>query len=103
MNGVFERFARQWLGRLIDYDAAHGSAMVGTLTRFLDLGGSYDATASALSVHRSTVKYRLQRIHEISGHDLADPDTRFNLELASRAWRTLGAVGGEPPTQTGEE
>jgi DNA-binding PucR family transcriptional regulator len=40
-------------------------------------------------VHRSTVKYRLQRIREISGHDLSDPGTSFNLHLATLAWRTL--------------
>jgi DNA-binding PucR family transcriptional regulator len=40
-------------------------------------------------VHRSTLKYRLQRIREISGHNLTDPDTNFNLQLATRAWRTL--------------
>jgi DNA-binding PucR family transcriptional regulator len=59
------------------------------LSQYLECGGGYDATAAALSVHRSTLKYRLQRIREISGHDLADPDTDFNLQLATRAWRTL--------------
>jgi DNA-binding PucR family transcriptional regulator len=51
-----------------------------------------------LAVHRSTLKYRLQRIREISGHDLNDADVRFNLELASRARQTLLAIGtrGKP-------
>ena len=44
-------------------------------------------------LHRSTLRYRLQRLREISGLDLADPDTRFNLQLATRAWATLGAIG----------
>ena len=43
----------------------------------------------ALSTHRNTVKYRLQRIREISGFDLADPDARFNLQLATRPLQTL--------------
>jgi DNA-binding PucR family transcriptional regulator len=64
------------------------------LGRYLDLGGSYDATAAAVAVHRSTLKYRLQRIREISGKDLNDPDVRFNLQLAARALETLKAVGG---------
>lgn len=34
-------------------------------------------------------KYRLKRIRDLSGYDLTDPDTAFNLERASRAWRTL--------------
>jgi DNA-binding PucR family transcriptional regulator len=46
-------------------------------------------------VHRSTLKYRLQRIREISGHDLASPEIQFNLQLAFRAWRTLSTVRGQ--------
>jgi DNA-binding PucR family transcriptional regulator len=44
-------------------------------------------------MHRNTLKYRLQRIHEISGFDLADADSRFNLQLATRAFHTLQALG----------
>jgi len=46
-------------------------------------------------VHRSTLKYRLQRIREISGHDLASSETQFNLQLAFRAWQTLSTVQGQ--------
>jgi sugar diacid utilization regulator len=87
-----ERLVRRWLGSLLDYDSRKGSDLVHTLSRYLGCGGNYDATASALSVHRSTLKYRLQRIREISGHDLADPDTSFNLQLATRAWQTLQSL-----------
>jgi sugar diacid utilization regulator len=83
-----ERLVRQWLGSLLDYDARRNSELVATLSCYLECG-SYDGTAAALCVHRSTVKYRLQRIREISGHDLADPGTSFNLHLATLAWRTL--------------
>jgi DNA-binding PucR family transcriptional regulator len=93
-----ERFASSWLGDLIDYDAKkEASELVTTLGEYLDRGGSYDATAQALSVHRSTLKYRLQRIREISGHDLSSPETQFNLQLALRAWRTLCILRGERP------
>jgi sugar diacid utilization regulator len=93
-DGAVERFARQWLGTLLDYDAAKGSELVGTLSAYLAHGGSYDATATSLSVHRNTLKYRLQRIKEISGHDLSEPDTLFNLQLAVRAWQTVVALRG---------
>jgi sugar diacid utilization regulator len=93
-RSAIERFVRTWLGAVIDYDARHSGGLVETLGRYLELGGSYDATAAAVAVHRSTLKYRLQRIREISGHDLNDPDVRFNLQLATRALETLHAVGG---------
>jgi DNA-binding PucR family transcriptional regulator len=91
-NAEVEGFVREWLGPLLDYDTAHGAELVKTLSTYLECGGSYDQTAKALVVHRSTLKYRLQRIRELSGHDLHDPDSHFNLQLATRAWATLQAL-----------
>jgi sugar diacid utilization regulator len=91
-TSAMERFVTEWLGALIDYDAEHGTPLVLTLSEYLDSGGSYDPSAKALSVHRSTLKYRLKRIREVSGHDLGLPDVQFNLQVATRAWRTLQAL-----------
>jgi sugar diacid utilization regulator/DNA-binding CsgD family transcriptional regulator len=87
-----EAFVHDWLGALLDYDAVHGAQLVTTLSEYLESGGSYDTSATALSVHRSTLKYRLRRIREVSGYDLGVPDNQFNLQLATRAWRTLRAL-----------
>jgi DNA-binding PucR family transcriptional regulator len=84
-----ERFVRSWLGALLDYDSRRNSELVDTLSEYLKCGGSYDTAAQSLSVHRNTLKYRLQRIRQISGHDLSCPETRFNLQLATRVWQTL--------------
>lgn len=89
-----ELFAREWLGALIEYDGRRGSELVMTLSRYLEGGRSYEAAIAALSVHRSTLRYRLGRIAEISGHNLGDPGVCFNLQLATRAWHTLLAVRG---------
>jgi sugar diacid utilization regulator len=85
-----EGFVREWLGPLLDYDAAHNAELVKTLSTYLECGGSYDEAADGLAIHRSTLRYRLQRIREVSGLDLADVDARFNLHAATRAWRVLG-------------
>jgi sugar diacid utilization regulator len=85
-NEEIEGFIREWLGPLLDYDTRHKSDLVETLTQYLDCGGNYDATAEALSIHRSTLRYRLQRIRDISHVDMNDADSRFNLQLATRAW-----------------
>ncbi|MEU9896009.1 helix-turn-helix domain-containing protein [Streptomyces phaeochromogenes] len=87
-----EGFVREWLGRLIDYDAEHDTELVETLSRYFDYGGNYDDAAAALTVHRSTLRYRLQRIREISDRDLADVDTRLNLQVATRVWKII--LGG---------
>ncbi|MGW3680740.1 PucR family transcriptional regulator [Streptomyces prasinus] len=87
-----EDFVREWLGQLIDYDAGHDTELVETLSRYFDCGGNYDDAAAALTVHRSTLRYRLQRIREISDRDLADVDTRLNLQVATRVWKIV--LGG---------
>ena len=89
---AMESFAQEWLGLLMRYDALHGTQLITTLSEFLARGGSYAETARVLTVHRSTLKYRLRRIREVSGHDLGAPDVQFNLQVATRAWRTLQAL-----------
>jgi len=45
---------------------------------------SLNEAATRLGVHRNTVAYRVARLEELAGWDLADPDLRFALELAVR-------------------
>ncbi|WP_369243881.1 PucR family transcriptional regulator [Streptomyces sp. R41] len=92
-------FVREWLGPLLDYDHAHHSDLVLTLTQYFDHGGNYDETAHALAVHRSTLRYRLQRIREVSGRRLDDVDSRFNLQVATRIWKVSGFAAEAGPTR----
>ncbi len=94
--GSVESFIHRWLGALLDYDTTKSAQLVETLSGYLECGGNYDLTAKALTLHRSTLRYRLQRIRDVSGHDLNDPDTRFNLQLATRAWTTVHAMRQQP-------
>ncbi|AYC37010.1 PucR family transcriptional regulator [Streptomyces griseorubiginosus] len=87
-----ERFVQEWLGQLIDYDSRHHATMVETLSRYFDCDGNYDETADSLAIHRSTLRYRLQRIRDISGHDLANVEDRLNLQVATRVWKIV--LGG---------
>ena len=87
-----EAFVRKWLGTLAAYDERKHTELVKTLIQYLQHGGGYEATSRALSVHRSTLKYRLQRIRELTGFDLGNPETHFNLQLATRAYVTLQAL-----------
>lgn len=91
-----DAFVRRWLGRLLDYDEQRGGDLVLTLARFLDTGGGYDTTARSLGLGRSTVRYRIGRACELTGLDITDADTRFQLHLATRAWTTLRALAAVP-------
>jgi hypothetical protein len=92
-HGEVEGFVREWLGKLLDYDGSKNSELVMTLSDYLECGGNYDESAAALHIHRSTLRYRLARIAELTGHDLHKVDTRFNLHAATRAWRFLNPDG----------
>jgi hypothetical protein len=91
-TGTVEQFVRQWVGPLLEYDTRKHAQLFKTLSQYLECGRNHLATAHALNVHRNTLKYRLQRIEQITGEDLSDPDTTFNLQLATRAWNTLNAL-----------
>jgi sugar diacid utilization regulator len=99
-----ERFMNEMLGPLIDYDRKRNADMVRTLARYLECGCNYDLTAEALHIHRSTFKYRLQRIRELIGHDLASGEIRFELQFATKIWQTLQvlAPSSASPATPGE-
>jgi hypothetical protein len=81
----------EWIGALIEHDRLHNSELVKTLATYLKELCTTDATA-LLHVHRNTLRYRLSKIALITGRDLADPDQRFQLEFACRAWLVLQAL-----------
>ncbi len=99
--GAVEDFIREWLGVLLDYDLTKKSQLVFTLSEHLENGGSYDESAKALHIHRSTLRYRLTRIGELTGYDLRDVNTRFNLHAATRSWRFLYSGDAHRPAAAG--
>jgi hypothetical protein len=56
-----------------------------TLTAWLRHRGRTEAVAASLHIHAQTVRYRLNRLRELYGDRLDDPDARFELELALRS------------------
>ncbi|MEY9954244.1 PucR family transcriptional regulator [Leifsonia sp. EB34] len=84
-----ERYVDEWLGVLIEHDRRHRSELVRTLAVYLDSGGNYDRTSAALIIHRSTLRYRLNRIREVTGRDIGDPEAQLNLHIAIRARAAL--------------
>lgn len=82
-------FCKETLGALIDYDQAHNSSLIQTLAAYFAHHGNLSQTAEALYIHRNTLQYRMERIAEISGFDLDNPETRLAVQLALKAYRLL--------------
>lgn len=78
LNGFYE----QTLAPLARYDASRNAELVQTLETFFNQHGNVSQTAKTLYLHRNSLLYRLERISDITGMDLDDPDDRFSLQLA---------------------
>lgn len=72
------------VARLVEHDAEHGSQLVPTLRAWLEAFGDVRAASAGLFVHPNTFRYRLRRLAEVSGLDLADPEARFAALLQLR-------------------
>jgi hypothetical protein len=91
-GGVAERLAERRLAPLADLTSAGRARMEETALAFVQHGGNAAAMARALHLHPQTIRYRLNRLRELFGDELADPDARFELELALRS-RSQAARG----------
>ena len=71
---------------------ARGGAapLLDTIDAHLATGGITTATARRLHLSARAVTYRLRRVHELTGHDPANPDDRFVLQAALLGARALG-------------
>lgn len=67
---------------LEEYDEAHRTQLVETLGLYLLYERNQKITAEALELHRNSLFYRLNKIQELCGLDLDDPQTRLQLLLS---------------------
>ncbi|MFF3038006.1 MULTISPECIES: PucR family transcriptional regulator [Arthrobacter] len=75
---------------------AASNGLAETLSAYLSLGHSLEATARELFVHANTVRYRLRRICDITGWDPMLPREAFVLQTALVVGR-LSPVGKAVP------
>jgi DNA-binding PucR family transcriptional regulator len=75
---------RSVLDDIDDYDAAHAASYGQTLRVYLASFGDPTEASKALGVHTNTLRYRLRRLHELFGLDVADADVRFALMVDIR-------------------
>ena len=72
------------LSILSRYDSDSDANLYHTLEAYLASGCSVKATAERLFIHRNSLDYRLARIRELTGLDLADSNVRFQLAMSYR-------------------
>jgi purine catabolism regulator len=84
-------FVEDELKPLIEHDEAHNGELLLTLDAYLRSNGNKIVTAGALQLQRRSVYYRLERIEELLGGSVDDPEMRVRLYLALRGREMLMA------------
>jgi purine catabolism regulator len=87
-------FVEGELKPLIEYDEAHNGELLQTLNEYLRSNGNKILTARALQLQRRSVYYRLERIEELLGTSVDDPELRVRLYVALRAREMLMSEPG---------
>ena len=99
MNDPIElrRFYDETVRPLVAYDEQYETDLLGTLSTFLECDANVNATASRLITHRHTVRYRFERVRELTGLDVSSTDGREKLSLGLKAMRVLGIAPPRGP------
>lgn len=91
------RFYSETVQPLLEYDRQYRTELLTTLETYLRLDAKIEATAKELYAHRHTIRYRLERIKELTGLDVSSSEGREKLSLGLKAMRVLGVP---PPRLT---
>ena len=98
------RFYSDTVKPLVLYDEQYETDLLGTLSTFLECDANVNATAARLITHRHTIRYRFERVRELTGLDVQSTDGREKLSLGLKAMRVLGiAAPRGPATEPGAE
>jgi sugar diacid utilization regulator len=97
-----QRFYAETAEPLVAYDEQYDTDLVATVEAYLEADGNVAGTAQRLFTHRHTVRYRLERVRELSGLDVGSTDGREKLSLGLKAMRVLGIANrGGPASERG--
>jgi DNA-binding PucR family transcriptional regulator len=75
-------FYEETVAKLAAYDEQYETELVRTLETFLDADGNVAKTSEKLFTHRHTIRYRLERVKELTDLDVASTDGRERLSWA---------------------
>jgi sugar diacid utilization regulator len=83
------------------HDVEHGTGYLDTIDAFLGAYGNREQAAAALRIHRNTLRQRIEKVRELSGIDLEDKSTIFEVQTALgilrfREFQRAEDSGGEP-------
>jgi DNA-binding PucR family transcriptional regulator len=81
-HGLLQETYDNILGKLADYDKIYGTDYMSTLKYYLDNDASVQTISKLTYVHRNTINYKLKKIKEITGCNIASVEDRLKMMLA---------------------
>jgi len=101
-----EKFYQKTIGPLVHYDTEKNANLFQTLESYFQNSRSVTQVVDSLFIHRHTLRYRLNRIKEITGLDPQNHQDAFQLQLgmiiaqsleSGGIIRTPNTIGNTPP------
>jgi sugar diacid utilization regulator len=100
--GELRRFFAETVEPLVKYDDQYETDLLNTVDTFLAADGNVAGTAQRLFTHRHTIRYRLERVKDLTGLDCSSTDGREKLSLGLKSMRVLGIANpGGPALEPG--
>ncbi|WP_330179350.1 helix-turn-helix domain-containing protein [Nocardia sp. NBC_01503] len=87
---VSSALARSILGPILALPEHDREVLLETMRTWFEEDGEVSAVAAALFCHRNTVRFRINRVAELTGRRLTEPRAATEIHLALEARRILG-------------
>lgn len=95
---VLRLYCDRLLGPVLAGDSAYAAELLHSLELFILHNGQWERAARELHCHRHTLRYRMRKLEEMTGRDLAKATDRIEFWLALRARELTARSAGSPPT-----
>ncbi len=83
-NDALRLFCDSILGPIENGEGHYGGELMRSLEAFIEENGQWERAARRLYCHRHTLRYRIRKVEELTGRDLASARDRIEFWLALR-------------------
>ena len=90
-SGEAPAFVAGVIGPVLEYDRRRQGSLIESLEQYLLADSVLESAARALHVHPHTLRYRLDKVTQLTGRSTSDPEAKLELLLALRLFRSLAA------------
>jgi hypothetical protein len=94
-------FLQRTLGPVLHLPEVQRTPLLQTLDALHEGSGHTETAAAMLGVHTNTVRYRIGRVHHLTGLRYDHPPDRFKLEVATILLRMAGGMSGDVAAVSG--